>query len=124
MTEFLQFVSTLREQMSAALSRSDILRPLTWLVGMFLLATVSLITAKSDQWIIIVLLVSIILLYLWAYLYCLIRNPDALRSERYSLQKMAIEHGLLGDSTSGTFEPEETNARAIESSAKQIERRS
>jgi hypothetical protein len=127
MTEFLQFFSALREQMSAALSRSDILRPLTWLVGMFLVATVSLIAAKSEQWVIvtlIVLLVIIVILYLGAYSYCLIRNPDALRSERYSLQKMAIEHGLLGDSTSGTFKSEETNARAIESSAKQIEHQS
>lgn len=28
-------------------------------------------------------------------------NPDALRSESYSLSKMAIERGLVGDSISG-----------------------
>jgi len=52
----------------------------------------------GEQWIIvtvIVLLVFIVLLYLGAYLYCLILNPDALRSERYSLQKMAIIVGVL-----------------------------
>jgi hypothetical protein len=36
--------------------------------------------------------------------YCLINDRDALRSEKYSLNKMAVEHGLLGDSTAGVFD--------------------
>lgn len=32
------------------------------------------------------------------------RAPDSLRSERFSLQKMAIEKGLYGDSLVGTVE--------------------
>ena len=36
-----------------------------------------------------------------AYLYLLFKNPDALRSERYTLEKLRIEKGLVGDSLSG-----------------------
>ena len=130
MTDFLQLVSVLKEQMNAALSRSDILRPLTWLVGLFLFATVSLVATEAPQWMLIgagLLLGLTVFLYLGAYVYCLIYNPDALRSERYSIQKMAIEHGLVGDSAAGTFTREEeanVNNKSIESTTKQIEHRS
>ena len=42
-----------------------------------------------------------ILFYLGAYVYFASRDPDALRSERYSIQKLAIERGFIGDSTAG-----------------------
>ncbi len=89
----MQIVSVLREQMNTALSRSDILRPLTWLVALFLFGTIGLLTAHAEEWMLLgmgSLLGLTVLLYLSAYVYCLINNPDALRSERYSIQKMAI----------------------------------
>jgi hypothetical protein len=127
MADFLRLISTLREQMNATLSRSDILRPLAGLIGILMTAIILMIVAKGPEWLLIlmsVVLIFSIVLYFFTYIFCLFRDRDALRSEKYSLQKMAIEHGLLGDSTSGTFEPEETNARAIESNAKQIGRQS
>jgi len=47
-----------------------------------------------------------IILYLIAYIYFAIKSPDYLRTERYSIQKMAIERGLVGDSTAGFFRME------------------
>jgi hypothetical protein len=128
MADFLQFASILKEQMNAALSRSDILRPLTWLVGLFLFATIGLVASAAPQWMLIgagSVLGATVLLYLGAYIYCLICNPDALRSERYSIQKMAIEHGLLGDSDAGQFTRKEAGFdRSPDSMTKQIEHKS
>ena len=42
-----------------------------------------------------------IVLYLIAYIYFAFKNPDELRSESYSIQKLAIEKGFIGDSISG-----------------------
>lgn len=43
------------------------------------------------------------LLYLGAYIYCLATDKDALRSETYTIQKMAIEKGFVGDSLIGVL---------------------
>lgn len=45
--------------------------------------------------------------YLSAYVFLLFRDRDALRSEGYSLQKMAIERGLFGDSLTGVLKGRE-----------------
>jgi hypothetical protein len=42
--------------------------------------------------------------YLISYVIYAIKNPDALRSEKYTLSKMAIEKNLIGDSTAGLIE--------------------
>jgi hypothetical protein len=46
--------------------------------------------------------------FLVAYAYFAYKLPDALRSERFFLQEMAIERGLLGDAESGLIPGEET----------------
>lgn len=46
------------------------------------------------------------MLYLFAYTYCLFKDRDALRTERYSIQKLAIEKGFVGDSLTGTLRHE------------------
>jgi hypothetical protein len=46
-------------------------------------------------------------------LFCLVRDRDALRSEKYALNKMAIEHGLLGDSASGIINVEHMRSKQI-----------
>jgi hypothetical protein len=68
-----------------------------------------------------IVLVAVIALYGTAYVFCLLKDRDALRSESYSLHKLAIEQGLLGDSTTGMFAPEaESSQRGI---TKQIEKK-
>jgi len=89
------------------LSRSDVLKPLAWLIGIITTTIVLMIFAKGPQWILIlmsVLLVLSIVLYFFVYVFCLFRDRDALRSEKYSLQKMALEHGIFGDNVSGIVE--------------------
>ncbi len=58
-------------------------------------------------------------MYMLSYLYFMFKDPDALRSENYSLEKLAIQRGLAGDSTSGPHEREigtESERRFISSS--------
>jgi len=46
------------------------------------------------------------LLYLGTFVYCLLKGKDdLLRSESYSIQRLAIEKGMIGDSRVGLFSP-------------------
>jgi uncharacterized membrane protein (DUF2068 family) len=40
-------------------------------------------------------------IYLVSFVYCLAKHPDALRSETYSIQKLAIQKGFVGDNITG-----------------------
>lgn len=107
MTDFLQMMSLLKEQMTATLARSDVLRPIGWLIASLLAALVLSAWVHSADWLLAceaVMLVLSILLYLGAYIFCLLNDRDALRSEKYSLNKMAIEKRLVGDNLTGLFE--------------------
>ena len=42
-----------------------------------------------------------LLLFGFGYVFFMFKDSDALRSERYSLSKMAIEKGLIGDDIKG-----------------------
>lgn len=60
----------------------------------FLLAAVFV----KETWVLIVLAcfpVSLLLMYVISHFYCLIKNPDLLRSEEYNIKKQSIE--MLGD---------------------------
>jgi hypothetical protein len=124
MTTFFQLVSTLREQMNATLSRSDVLKPLAWLIGILATLTVLAAIGKAPTWLLIIfssLLTVSICLYVGAYVFCLLNDRDALRSETYSLNKMAIEHGVYGDSRMGLIDPREANSAVVSSPATPIE---
>ncbi len=41
--------------------------------------------------------------FIWAYIYFSCKGPDYLRSEKYSLSKLAIEKGMIGDNITGSF---------------------
>jgi hypothetical protein len=110
MADFLQLVATLREQMNAELTRTDALRPLVWPVAGLLLTLSVALTAGAEKWLLILLTIALgimLVAYLVGYTYFALRDPDSLRSEKYKLQKMAIEHGLLGDSLMGLKRIEE-----------------
>ena len=88
-------------------ARSTALQPLHWVLGM-LLTSIS-ITAGVDapSWLLSVLSIAfgvVLGVFIGAYIFLLIKHPDALRSESYTLSKMAIERGLIGDSLSGLRE--------------------
>ena len=120
MTEFHQLFSSLREQASASLHRSDVLKPLAWLIGMLVLGSLASAYHGPPEWLTVLFAVSAglaIFLYVGAYLFCLLTDKDALRSERHSIQKFAIQNGLFGDSTLGIIDvPAESNQRSISES--------
>jgi hypothetical protein len=75
------------------------------LIGGTLLAYV----ARAPYWIPMGLFISFLFvfgLFLYSYLHFMHKNPDVLRSENFHLSKMAIEHGLLGDSIHGLSDKE------------------
>lgn len=110
------FVRTVQAGTEESSRRSDILKPLVWPFGLCLSATVSLAVFEGPLWTTILTAVVagiIAALYIAGYVYFAIKQPDALRSESYTLRKMAIERGLVGDSATGlTGAPLTTGANA------------
>lgn len=110
MSNFLQFAASLREQMHATLSRSDVLKALVWPTGLLMSSLVALVFGNAPTWmlvIFVILLVLDLLLYGSAYVFCLFNDRDSLRSEKYSLHKLAIERGIFGDDKNGIIDIEE-----------------
>jgi len=88
-------------------SRTTIVKPLITLLVVFVMAIPVLLTAKAPDWLIVgaaVIVVIILLVLLFSYLYCLFKEPELLRSENFTIQKLAIEKGLIGDSDAGKLE--------------------
>jgi hypothetical protein len=59
---------------------------------------------RARSWLLIGLGVSaasIVVIYLGSYIFLLFVDRDALRSESYTLSKLAIVKGLVGDNISG-----------------------
>lgn len=109
------FIKALLSQSDASGSRSTILKPLIWLIGVLLGVFLTLIFAEADLWlhiIIILLIVAAIGLYFYVYYYCLRHNPDALRSESFTIRKLQIEKGIFGDSNTGNL-PYEQNQTSL-----------
>jgi hypothetical protein len=99
-------LSLLRQSTSGRGSRSTAMKDLNWLVAAVLAALVALVAAKADLWIIIavlILLVAVIGRWLWAHHSFAERDPDLLRSEWYSLERIALEQKetLRGDDRTG-----------------------
>lgn len=87
-------------------SRSTILKPLTWFISLIIGGTLLLLKYNSPQWLIIMFSITMglsILIFLFAFVFCLFTDKDAIRSEKYSIQKMAIEKGVYGDNNTGVL---------------------
>src|SRR5206468_1041570 len=96
-------------QAFASGSKSTTLRPLGWLIALTVSGVILASRYGTPPWFVTTLGIGSVIaigLYLIAYIYFAIKKPDYLRTERYSIQKMAIEHGLVGDSTTGFFRVE------------------
>lgn len=100
-------------------SRSTVLRPLGWLASICVAAILGGVGFGAPVWLIILLAILFgfsVAFYLAAYAYCLLTGKtELLRSETYSIQKLAIEKGFVGDSLTGVFqEPVDQVARLLE----------
>jgi len=113
---FMELASLLRQATSHG-TRSTVLRPLGWLIGILSALLTAAIRFEAPTWMgasIVVFLGLSVCLYLGAYTYCLVKDREALRSEKYTIQKLAIEKGFIGDSITGVFPIEPaTGARLI-----------
>ena len=102
----INIIKELLHKSDASGSRSTILKPLTWFISVIIVGIVLLLKFESPNWLIIMFSIIMglsILVFFFAYVYCLFTDKDAIRSEKYSIQKLAIEKGLYGDNVSGIF---------------------
>lgn len=108
------FIKALFSQSDASGSRSTILKPLMWLlIGILLGVLLTLVFTSAELWlhiIVVCLILAATGLYFYVYCYCLRHNPDALRSESFTIRKMQIEKGVYGDSNVGYITDEQTQA--------------
>jgi hypothetical protein len=85
--------------------KSTVLMPLTWLI-ICLIGGSSLMFAlgKIPVWIPTVLIsfaFLTIILFVGCYIYCLWKDPDLIRSEKFVTDKLMIEKGFYGDNERG-----------------------
>ena len=100
------------EHASGSGRRSTVLSTLIIMGGVLLAGIVAATYVGAPEWLlrwVLVLLVGDGALFGVAFLYFMIKSPDALRSERFELEKMAMERGLLGDSIQGEVSPDKIN---------------
>lgn len=112
-------IRELMQKSDASGSKSTILKPLTWFISILIGGIILLIKINSPNWLVVMFSVIMgisIIIFFFAYLYCLFTDKDAIRSEKYSIQKLAIEKGLLGDSTLGIIS--ENNFKSLNENIK------
>ena len=94
-------------------SRSNVLASLIWALALMTAAFVGSIAAAAAGagavFFAALMIVSFVFLLGW-YSYFAINDPDALRSERFAIQKLSIERGSIGDSAAGVFPVGEIDA--------------
>lgn len=106
----MRIFASLQEQTKASFWRSDVLRPLHILFLALSTITIALTYTKAPDPLIYgagVLLGLVALTEIGGFIYCLLKDPDLLRSERIRMHKMAIEARMLGDETTGLMEIEQ-----------------
>lgn len=92
------------QQASAQGSRSTALNPLGWLVALLMPGVVATSIWSVPVVVTMTLLVMLCaasVLYGGAYIYFMLKDPDALRSEKFTLSKMALERTAVGDDLVG-----------------------
>src|SRR6266478_5387534 len=92
-------------------SRSTVLKPLGWIISILSASTISSFSFGAPMWIGTMFGTFSglsMLLYLVAYVFFALTDKDALRSEKFFLQKMAIEKGFIGDDLTGYIKVIET----------------
>lgn len=97
------FASFLHRAMESG-SRSTVLKPLGWLIVICASSSIASFRFSAPVWMgttFGALGAFSIILYLVAYVYFGLTDKDALRSEKYSIQKLAIQKGFIGDDMSG-----------------------
>ena len=107
-----KILESLLKQSEVGQSRSSVINPLQWTL---VIVTFALLAFAAVPHIPARLVIgaacadgSVLAALLGAYVFFMITDPDALRSEKYALVKTAIERRLLGDSLTGLSDAIET----------------
>ncbi len=88
-------------------SRSSITNPLQWALVILIGGIAAASEVHASAWIVsamVIVFLVVVGLFLYAYIFFMHTNPDALRSEQFTLAKLAIEKQLIGDSVRGLIE--------------------
>jgi hypothetical protein len=99
-----QMFKTIRHFSEIGRSRSSAINPLQWTLVLPLFGLLVSLVSHGPIWLLaffMILIAVLILLIVVAYIYFMIKSPDSLRSETFSLAKAAIEKHPLGDNLSG-----------------------
>lgn len=100
-------------QANAKGARSTALHSLQWTIAILLAGLPVSMLSGAPKWLLICIVVGVgasLITFIFSYLFLLVRNPDALRSETFTLSKMAIEKGLTGDSIKGLSQDQKVGA--------------
>ena len=124
-----ELIRSLLQQARVQGSRSTAINPLAWAFGIALSALlIALRIISTPPWILYllgILAATVLLAFLAAYFFLLVKDRDALRSETFTLSKMAIERSVMGDNIVGFIDPAtrlELPAVVVESKPKPHER--
>lgn len=93
-------LDTLLRQADIGRSRSSVLNPLQWIMVIFIAGEGALSFAHAERWLIVTigcLIVADFLLFAGAFIYFMLRDPAALRSEPYALSWHAMQKGFFSD---------------------------
>lgn len=118
----IELTSAVWERAQGQGSRSTVLRPLGWLLALCATSAIASVSVEAPGWLTVLFATGTalsILVYLLAYGYCLLKDPEVLRTESYSIQKLAIEKSFRGDSETGIVDisDERTSAQLLEPQA-------
>jgi hypothetical protein len=103
-----EFFTSLLQQATTSGSRSTVLTDLRWLILIILFALLGAFKIEAPTWFTILLSAFfgfVCLLYVLAYIHFALRAPDYLRSEKFTLSKLAIEKSAKGDTLTGFLDP-------------------
>lgn len=115
--------TSLFSQANAKGARSTALHALQWMIPSLVSGEALLVWAGAPQWTLVLIGVaigSVIFVFLFAFVYLLFKDRDALRSESYSIAKLAIEKGMIGDDLLGVIENESSSVTAKAVQAPQV----
>lgn len=94
------------QQHAGSVKRSTALQPLLYFAAIVGALLIGASQTDAPEWVmhsLVGLLAGVAVVGGYGFLYFMKRNPDALRSEKFTLTKLAIERGLIGDKTIGNI---------------------
>ncbi|OOH91885.1 hypothetical protein BMT54_01895 [Pasteurellaceae bacterium 15-036681] len=102
-------------------ARSNVIVSLLWLFFLTLGSTVTYAIWGNKEILLYFFIVALsveLLSIIAAYFIFAFKDPDCLRSETYTLSKLAIEKGQVGDNQAGLLEPNKAIVIDVDSAVK------